>query len=190
MIAADWAFLGIIVAGLALGALFGFGGVFKFFTSGIFGIIISVIVCFLIGFSLKGPFDPLLIKISESISANENWFCQFLAKLNIEVILYYVIMFVIVWLLRFLIVRVVRQISKSENKVIKVLNRVLGALLFLAILLLLGFLIIKLIGWVGGSTADNVYKYLNSGLLGLGNLYRFINPLEVPAESVLRLFIV
>ena len=45
MLVVDWIFLGIILGGLVLGALFGFGGIFKFFTTGIFGVIISVAVC-------------------------------------------------------------------------------------------------------------------------------------------------
>ena len=175
MIGADWVFLGIIVVGLALGALLGFGRVFKMFTTGIFGIIISIVVCFLIGTAFIGVAEPLLNKIAAAITANENWFCQFLGKINIQVVLYYVIMFVIVWVIRFIIVKVIKAVSESENKVIKVLNRIFGALLFLGLLILLGFLIIWVIGWVGGQTADNFYEYLNTGLLGLGRLFALLN---------------
>ena len=62
MIVADWVFLGIILGGLSLGALLGFGRVFKFFTTGIFGIIISIVVCFLIGAAFQGAAEPLLNK--------------------------------------------------------------------------------------------------------------------------------
>lgn len=175
MIVADWVFLGIILGGLSLGALLGFGRVFKFFTTGIFGIIISIVVCFLIGAAFQGAAEPLLNKLANAITANENWFCQFLCKINIQVVLYYVIMFAVVWVLRYIIVKIIKAVSESENKIIKVLNRLFGALLFLGMLLLVGFLIIRLIGWVGGDTAENFYNYLNSGLLGLGRLFAMLN---------------
>ena len=175
MIVADWVFLGIIVGGLALGALLGFGRVFKMFTTGIFGIIISIVVCFLIGAAFIGVAEPLLNKLAGAITANDNWFCQFLGKINIQIVLYYVIMFVVVWILRFIIVKVIKAISESENKVIKILNRLFGAFLFLAILLVIGFLIIRLIGWVGGSSADSFYEYLQTGTLRLDRLFAVLN---------------
>lgn len=176
MIVVDWVFLGIILGGLGLGALFGFGGIFKFFTTGIFGIIISIAVCVFIGTAFYGTCEPFLDKIQEAIMSNENWFCQFLGKLNIQVILYYVLMFVVVWLLRFLIVRIIKSISQSENKVIKIVNRIMGALFFLMILLLVLFFVFFLIGWVGGPTADSFSEYLAGGALRLDRLFEFLRP--------------
>ena len=49
MVLADWIAIGIVVVFIALGALIGFGSGLKFFTSGIFGIIIGVVVCALVG---------------------------------------------------------------------------------------------------------------------------------------------
>lgn len=176
MIVVDWVFLGIILGGLGLGALFGFGGIFKFFTTGIFGIIISVAVCVFIGTAFYGTCEPLLDKIQEAIMANESWFCLFLGKLNIQVILYYVLLFVIVWLLRFLIVRIIKSISQSENKVIKIINRIMGAVFFLMILLLILFFVFFVIGWVGGPTADDFSEYLAGGALRLDRLFEFLRP--------------
>ena len=136
MIVVDWIFLGIILGGLVLGALFGFGNIFKFFTTGIFGIIISIVVCVFIGTAFYGTCEPLLDKVHDAITANvDNWFCQFLGKLNVQVILYYIILFVVVWLLRFIVVKIIKAISQSENKVIKIMNRIMGALFFILILL-------------------------------------------------------
>lgn len=191
MIVVDWIFLGIILGGLVLGFLFGFGGIFKFFTTGIFGIIISVVVCLLVGTAFYGPCEPFLIKIQEAIMANENWFCQFLGKLNIQVILYYVIMFIIVWLLRFIVVKIIKSISESENRVVKTVNRIMGSLFFLAILLLIFFFVFFLIGWVGGQTADNFSEYLAGGALRLDRLFEFLRPTEeadVAFVSVAPLF--
>lgn len=185
MIVVDWIFLGIILGGLVLGALFGFGGIFKFFTTGVFGIIISVAVCVFIGTAFYGTCEPLLDKIQEAIMANENWFCQFLGKLNVQVILYYIIMFVIVWLLRFIIVKIIHAVSKSENKVMKLLNRIFGALFLLLILLLILFFVFFLIGWVGGPTADNFSEYLAGGALRLDRLFEFLRPKDEAAAAAL-----
>lgn len=185
MIVVDWIFLGIILGGLVLGALFGFGNIFKFFTTGIFGIIISIIVCVFIGTAFYGTCEPLLDKIQEAIMANENWFCQFLGKLNVQVILYYIILFVVVWLLRFIVVKIIKAISQSENKVIKIMNRIMGALFFLLILLLLLFFVFFLIGWVGGPTADNFSEYLAGGALRLDRLFEFLRPKDEAATEAL-----
>lgn len=174
MIVADWVFLGIILGGLALGSLLGFGKLFKFFTSGIFGIILSIVVCFLIGAAFQGPLTPFLDGLAEKITSVDNWFCQFLGKINIQVILYYIIMFVVVWILRFIIVRIIKAVAESENKVLKVFNRVTGAVFFLAALLLIATLVLAVIGWVGGSTSDKVLEYLSTSKLGLGEIYKFI----------------
>ena len=174
MIVADWVFLGIILGGLGLGALIGFGKLFKFFTSGIFGIILSIVVCFLIGAAFQGPMTPLLDKLADKIATVDNWFCDFLCKINIQVVLYYIIMFIVVWLLRFVIVRIVKAVAESENKVIKIFNRVTGAIFFLAALLLIATLCLTVIGWVGGSTSDKVLEYLSTSKLGLGEIYKFI----------------
>ena len=187
MLVVDWIFLGIILGGLVLGALFGFGGIFKFFTTGIFGVIISVAVCIFVGTAFYGPCEPFLIKIQDAIMANENWFCQFLGKLNIQVILYYVIMFIIVWLLRFIVVKIIKGISESENKVVKTVNRILGSLFFLAILLLIFFFVFFLIGWVGGQTADNFREYLAGGALRLDRLFEFLRPTEEADVALLLL---
>ena len=190
MIVVDWIFLGIILGGLVLGALFGFGGIFKFFTTGIFGIIISVTVCVFIGTAFYGTCEPLLDKIQEAIMSSENWFCQFLGKLNIQVILYYILLFVVIWLLRFLIVRIIKSISQSDNKVIKIINRIMGALFFLLILLLIFFFVFFLIGWVGGKTADDFSQYLAGGLLRLDRLFEFLRPnSEADAATLLNALI-
>ncbi len=185
MIAVDWVLLGLVVGGLALGSLFGFGGIFKFFTTGVFGIIISVVVCFLIGSAFYGTFEPLLDKLQEAIVANDNWFCAFIGKLNIQVILYYVIMFVIVWLLRFIVVKIIKSISQSESKGIKIANRLLGAIFLVAILLLVCFFIFFIIGWVGGETADNFREYLAGGALRLDRLFDFLSPKTESPTAIL-----
>ena len=185
MIVVDWIFLGIILGGLVLGALFGFGGIFKFFTTGVFGIIISIAVCVFIGTAFYGTCEPLLDKLRDAIVANENWFCQFLGKLNVQVILYYIIMFVIVWLLRFIMVKVIGAVTKSENKVIKIMNRIFGSLFLLLVLLLIFFFVLFVIGWVGGPTADNFSEYLAGGALRLDRLFEFLRPKEEAATLAL-----
>ena len=49
MIVADFIFIGVAAVVAFLGWLIGFGKTLKFFTSGIFGILISVFVCYCLG---------------------------------------------------------------------------------------------------------------------------------------------
>ena len=48
MILADWIAIAVVAAFILIGALVGFGKGLKFFTGGIFGIIISILVCYLV----------------------------------------------------------------------------------------------------------------------------------------------
>ena len=49
MILADWIVIALIAFFCLLGILFGFGKGLKFFTQGIFGVFIAVIVCYTLG---------------------------------------------------------------------------------------------------------------------------------------------
>ena len=75
MLMVDWIALGIIVVFAAIGALIGFGRGLKFLTGGIFGIIISVVLCYIFGSMILGvPFvNDLLTKLAESIGGWSMW---------------------------------------------------------------------------------------------------------------------
>ena len=177
MVAADWiAIVAVLVIG-ALGALLGFGKGLKFFTDGIFGIIISIIVCYCIGgliLDLKFV-QEILNKITGALT-DKNGFCNFLLKIHIDIIVYYIVLFIIVQLARILIVLILKNIVESNNKVFKTINRVLGAIFLLAVAALLALLIFQIIYWIGGSTAAGVRLKLDGSFFKLDKLFEH-NPL-------------
>lgn len=175
MIVADWVAIGVVVASLGLGALIGFGKGLKFFTSGIFGFIIGVVICALVGtVFLDVPFvADLLAKLRESWAGIE-----FLDKVHMDVIIYYVIMFVVVQLLRIILVLIIKAIFESDNIVIKIVNRTLGAVLFLIIGVCIALLALKIVGWVGGDTAKDLYNSLGGSAFRLDELFKYITGLD------------
>ena len=151
MLMVDYIALAILVVFAAIGALVGFGKGLKFLTGGIFGIIISVVLCYIFGSMILGiPFvNDLLTKLAESIGG---W------SIAVTVI-YYIVLFVIFTLLRILIVKIVRKVAEADVLVMKIINRILGAVLLAAFGILLGLLALQIIYWVQVSEA------------GLGEIY-------------------
>jgi len=136
----DWIALAVLVVFAAIGALVGFGRGLKFLTGGIFGIIISVVLCYIFGSMLLGiPFiNDLLNKLADAIGG---W------SIAITVI-YYVILFVIFTLIRILIVKLIRKVAEADVLVMKIINRILGAVLLAGFGILLGLLALQIIYWV------------------------------------------
>ena len=77
MILADWIAIAVVAAFILIGALVGFGKGLKFFTGGIFGIIISILVCYLVGgLVLEIPFvHDILEKFIQALT-DKNKFCD------------------------------------------------------------------------------------------------------------------
>ena len=140
MLMVDWIALGIIVVFAAIGALIGFGRGLKFLTGGIFGIIISVVLCYIFGSMILGvPFvNDLLTKLAESIGG---W------SLVVTVI-YYVVLFILFTLIRILIVKIIRKVAEADVLIMKIINKVFGAILMAAFGVLLGMLALQIIYWV------------------------------------------
>ncbi len=149
----DWIALAVLVVFAAIGALVGFGRGLKFLTGGIFGIIISVVLCYIFGSMLLGiPFvNDLLNKLADAIGG---W------SIAITVI-YYVILFVIFTLIRILIVKLIRKVAEADVLVMKIINRILGAVLLAGFGILLGLLVLQIIYWVQVSDAGLGEIYVN-----------------------------
>lgn len=178
MIIADWVAVGVVLVSLALGTLIGFGRGLKFFTSGIFGFIIGVVVCALVGtVFLDVPFvADLLAKLRGTWEG-----IDFLNTVHMDVIIYYVIMFVVVQLLRIILVLIIKAIFESDNTVIKIINRTLGAVLFLVIGVCIALLALKIVGWVGGTTAEDLHNSLCGSAFRLDELFKYITALDFPS---------
>ena len=177
MIIADWIFLGLIAAVIILGLIFGFGSCLKFFTSGVFGVIISVIVTyFLLGIVNSWQFvADLLVKLNGTMDISAQ------AAAVVDQILLAVIIFIIVQILRIIAVKLVVSLFEMDNGVVKAFNRTLGVIAMAAVVTVLGLLVFQIIYLVDGSTAEQVSLALAPSKLGLGWLYEH-NPLRSLAD--------
>ena len=171
MILADWIAIAVVAAFILLGALVGFGKGIKFFTGGVFGIIISILVCYLIGgMVLKIPFvQDILGKFIDALT-DKNKFCDFLLKIHIEIVVYYLVLFIVVSALRVLIVFLLKRFVEIDRPVFKLINRLLGILFFLIILVLLTFLVFQIIYWIGGSAYTDFKQHLTGSFFKLDKL--------------------
>lgn len=154
MLLADWIGLAVLVVFAGIGALIGFGRGLKFLTGGIFGIIISVVLCYIFGSMILGIgfVNDLLDKLAEAMGG---WSI-------IVLVIYYVVLFIIFWLLRKLIVKLIANIVEANVLVMKIINKVLGAVLFGAFGLLLGLLALQIIYWVQGGVGMDATIFWNS----------------------------
>ena len=172
MITADWIAIGVSALFLLLGFIVGFGRGLKFFTSGIFGFIISVVVCYFFGgiiFRL-GFVQELLAKFVDLLSG-KNGFCDFLLKIRIEVVVYYIALFIVVSLIRLIIVLIIKGIAEAGNPVMKIINKTFGMVLFAAVLVMLTLITFHIISWIGGGTAESFALKLDGSALKLDALF-------------------
>ncbi len=177
MVGADWVAIVIVLGVAVLGALWGFGRGLKFFTSGIFGILISIFVCYSIGgLVLKLTFVRELLDKFTGALTDKNGFCDFLLKIHIDIVVYYIALFIVVQLARILIVLIFKNVIEINNSVFKIINRVLGAIFLLAVLVLLTLVVFQIIYWIGGSTAAGFRLKLDGSFFKLDSLFEN-NPL-------------
>lgn len=186
MVIADWVAIALVVCTCVLGALVGFGKGLKFFTDGIFGIIVSVFICYCLGgFIMSLPFvRDLLNKITESMT-DKNAFLTWLLKIHIEVVIYYILLFIVVQLIRIPVVLLVKFVLEINNPVFKIINRILGALLFLAVMTLIVLFVFQIVYWVQGATDGyGMYGKLQGSVFKLDGLY-VKNPLVSLPDRIL-----
>lgn len=164
MITADWIFLGILLVSLILGAILGFGKILKFILNGkIIGTLISVVLCYLFGGLILGipAVQDLLRDLAAHWAGN-----KFLEIIHLEIIIYYVGLFVVVTLIRILLVAVIKGITEAKVLPMKIFNSVGGAILLTAFILLLTLFAFQCIALIGGETAQNFVSLLDgSGIL-------------------------
>ena len=182
----DWIVVALIVVFAIFGMLFGFGKGLKFFTGGIIGVIISIFICYAlggviysIGFVKKG------LSAFSGLLENKNGFCNFLLKIHIEIIVFYVALFILVSIARIVIVRIIKRVAEVENLFLIIINKTFGVILFVGVffvLLLMVFWIMALIG-VGGS--GNVPGFIAKSGLKLNWLYEH-NPFMTILKYVFK----
>lgn len=167
MILMDWIAIGLLAVFCLLGMLFGFGKGLKFFTSGIFGIIISIVVCYALGGLIYnfGFVQDGLNSMRDALAENGSGFCNFLLKIHIDIVVYYVALFIAVSIIRIIIVKIIKSIAEIDNIVLIILNKAFGVVLFVGVLFMLTFFAFWIISLIGGNTeADFILKLSGSKL--------------------------
>lgn len=173
MILADWVALGLAALFCIFGLIFGFGKGLNFFTDGIFGFFISVIVCYALGGIIYnfGFVQDLLDKLRTALSDKNNGLYNFLLNIHIDIIVYYISLFVVVTILRLIAVKIIKNVMEIENVLLIVLNKSLGVILFLGALLMCTFLVFWVISIIGGATESDFRANLEGSLLKIDYLY-------------------
>lgn len=167
MILADWIALALVAFFGVLGMLFGFGKGLKFFTGGIFGFFISVIVCYALGGIIYnfGFVQDGLESMRVALAENGSGFCNFLLKIHIDIVVYYVALFIAVTIIRLIIVRIIKSIVEIDNVFLIILNKTFGVILFVGVMFMVTLLVFWIISLIGGSTeADFLLKLSGSKL--------------------------
>lgn len=184
MILADIVALAAGLICLVVGSAIGFGKGLKFLTGGIFGKIISVVVCyFLFGIVLNWGFvQALMLKLTTALSENGSWICNVLLTIRIDLIVFAAVLFVAVQILRRIVVAIIGGIMGINNKVISVINRILGVVLFAVFVAIVALIVFQIIAWVSG-TDGAFYQNLQGSAFGLDKIFRD-NPLNSVFESI------
>lgn len=169
-----------IIAAIALaglGIFVGFGRTLEFFTKGIFGFIISVLFCVAFGGLIAG-IGPVAEGINWlNAKLGEAW--EFLATIHLATVIYYVILFVAVQLLRLLIVKCISHLFSLDVLPMRILNGALGAVLMVAAVFLLLLLVFAIVAVFGDTAAVQGFAESIEGTF-LGTLYTH-NPVQLSA---------
>lgn len=184
MITADVIVLVALLICIVLGSFMGFGKGLRLFTGGVFGRIISVVICyFLFGIVLSWGFvQDLLLRFTTMLAEKDTWICNLLLNIRIDMIVFALVLFIVVQILRHLVVHIISGVFEIDNKVVRVINKVLGVILFLAFAIVFTLIIFQIIAWVGG-TDGGFYENLQGSAFGLDKIFTD-NPLNSVFESI------
>ncbi len=180
----DLVILGSGLALFLLGALLGFGKVFKWIVSGIVGkISAGVITYFLYGVVLNWSLvNRLTTMLVDKLTANGNWICKLLLAIRIDLILLLVVLFFLVLAAIKLFAAIVSGIAESELPVMRTLNHLSGAVLLPGYICIWVLILFQLSAWIFG-TGGGLYPFLEGSALHLEAVY-LNNPLNAIFETI------
>jgi len=183
MILVDYIAIGIIVLTLLCGVFAGFGKGLIFVTKGVVGMIISaVITWFLFGVVLSWGFvQDIIANFIASLESNGSAFCNFLITIRIDMILLGIVLFVIIQIIRLVILKFVKEVFESDNVAMKVLNKVLGVILFAAFFSVIILIAMQIAYMISGPTGG-VFNFFKGSAFKLDELY-----LNNPLNSFIKL---
>ena len=89
----------------------------------------------------------------------------FRSKIHIDVIVYYVGLFIAVTIIRLIIVKVIKSIVEIDNVFLIILNKTFGVILFVGVMFMLMLFAFQIVALIGGNTqADFLLKLSGSKL--------------------------
>ena len=180
--------LGVIMLTALIGAISGFGNGLKFFARGWLGRIISIIICyFLFGLVLKIPFVQDLLQKFVATLDGEKWYLKILKYVRIDMIVFAVVLFFAVQLVKKLVVSLINGLFSINTPFIRVLNKLLGVFIYLFLLLLLVLIVFQIAYLIDGANGA-IYQKTHGSLFGLDKLY-LDNPLNKVIESIKMAFV-
>ena len=171
-----------------IGAISGFGNGLKFFARGWLGRIISIIICyFLFGLVLKIPFVQDLLQKFVATLDGEKWYLKILKYVRIDMIVFAVVLFFAVQLVKKLVVSLINGLFSINTPFIRVLNKLLGVFIYMFLLLLLVLIVFQIAYLIDGADGA-IYQKTHGSLFGLDKLY-LDNPLNKVIESIKMAFV-
>lgn len=179
---ADWVALGVAVSFAIIGLLVGCGKGLKFLTSGILGsAIILAVTMLLYGVVVEIPIVQEWLGIATGwLEGLNNPIINFLLSINLDTILVYAVLYLLVWLAKLIIVAILKAILEIDNGFFRVLNKLLGLVLFVAFAALIVLIVFAVADLVGGTFTDffvGENGCLNGSLFKLDRVYQN-NPLN------------
>ncbi len=157
MLTIDWIVLAVLAVSAILGMFFGFGKLLKFFTGGIVGFIISIVVVyFFTGIVSSWDFvKELMGKLHAVMVEADNGFVDFLMDIGIEKIILYAAIFIVAQIIRIIIVNIIKGIVEIDNPLMKAINKFFGLVFMLAAVCALTLIVFQIVHAIGGETAEN-----------------------------------
>lgn len=148
------------------GTALGFGRTLRIFTKGIFGIIISVFLCVTFGGMIAGI--PAVADWIAGLNGKLGDVWGFLATIRLVTVIYYILLFFVMTLLRILVVRLIGTAFAAPVLPVRILNRVLGAVLAVGgtlLFVLLVFAVLRIFG--DTSFVQDLAAKMDGSFLGL-----------------------
>jgi hypothetical protein len=182
----DYVAIGLVLLFVIVGIISGFGGGLKFFTSGIFGFLIAIAVCVALVPTICGTefVTNLLAGLNESLSGVGGDFGETLV-LIVDYAIVGIILFIVVQIVRMVIVAILKHIVELDNIVFKIINKTLGVVFYLAVLVLIVAVVFSVVSVIGGDTSANFYMFLHGGEEGTGSLFK-IDELFIMWEEIIQ----
>lgn len=180
----DFIAIAVVLLFFVVGLISGFGNGLKFFTSGIFGFIIAIAVCVALVPTICGTETVL------GWFAGMNASIQSLGSIGetlatvVDYAIVGIVLFIVVQIVRMVIVAILKHIVEVDNIVFKVINKILGVVLYLGVVVILFAVVFSVIAVIGGDTSVNFYYWLRGGEEGSGSLFRIDEAYRLLSEVV------